>query len=49
MHADNLTLAKELSSYFMNRLNIPQPLISFLPPAIITHAGPGSIAVGFFK
>ena len=49
MHADNPTLAKELSSFFMDRLNIPQPLISFLPPAIITHAGPGSIAVGFFK
>ena len=49
MHADDQALAEELSSYFMDRLNIPQPLISFLPPAIITHAGPGSIAVGFFK
>ena len=49
MHADEQSLAEDLSSYFMNRLNIPQPLISFLPPAIITHAGPGSIAVGFFE
>jgi len=49
MHAANLALAEELSTYFIERLNIPKPQISFLPPAIITHAGPGSIAVGFFE
>ena len=49
MHAGNQALAEELASFFMERLGIPQPLISFLPPAIITHAGPGSIAVGFFS
>ena len=48
MHADNQALAEDLSSYFMEQLGIEQPVISFLPPAIITHAGPGSIAVGFF-
>jgi len=48
MHADNQAQAEELASYFTNQLNIPEPLISFLPPAIITHAGPGSIAVGYF-
>lgn len=49
MHADNPVLADTLSSYFIDRLKISQPLISSLPPAIITHAGPGSIAVGFFN
>ncbi len=49
IHADHQALAEELSSYFTNRLNTPQSLISFLPPAIIRHAEPGSIAVGFFK
>jgi DegV family protein with EDD domain len=49
MHADNQILAEELSSFFMGELGIKQPVISFLPPAIITHAGPGSIAVGFFS
>jgi len=29
MHADNLSLAEDLSSYFTDRLNIPQPQISF--------------------
>ena len=48
MHAGDLPLAEDLSSYFMGRLNTPQPQISFLPPAIITHTGPGSIAAGFF-
>jgi hypothetical protein len=49
MHADDQALTEELSSYFVDRLNIPQSLIRFLLHAIIIHAGPGSIAVGFFK
>ena len=49
MHADNLDLAKDLASEFEKSLSIPTPLISNLPPAIITHVGPGSIAVGFFE
>jgi DegV family protein with EDD domain len=49
MHADNQILAEDLASFFMEGLRIPQPVISYLPPAIITHAGPGSIAVGFFS
>jgi DegV family protein with EDD domain len=48
MHADNLNLAEELAADFKARLNISDPIISDLPPAIITHAGPGSIGVGFF-
>jgi DegV family protein with EDD domain len=49
MHAGSLDLALELSNFFVDQLGIDPPLISYLPPAIITHAGPGSIAVGFFS
>ena len=35
--------------FFCNELGVAPPIISYLPPAIITHAGPGSIAVGFFR
>ena len=49
MHAGTPELALELSSYFTSQLDIAPPSISYLPPAIITHAGPGSIAVGFFS
>jgi DegV family protein with EDD domain len=48
MHANEPDLAAELAAYFQEELPIQEPLISSLPPAIITHAGPGSIAVGFF-
>jgi DegV family protein with EDD domain len=49
MHAGTSDLAQELSSFFVERLGTDPPIISYLPPAIITHAGPGSIAVGFFR
>lgn len=49
MHAGEPHQAAELSSYFQERLDIPPPIISDLPPAIVTHAGPGALAVGFFK
>lgn len=48
MHAGSHELAQQLADFFTGSLGIPQPIISYLPPAIITHAGPGSIAVGFF-
>lgn len=48
MHTDNRSLAENLSSYFMNRLTILQSQISYLPPTIISHAGPSTIATGFF-
>ena len=48
MHAGELELATEMATYFKDKLSIQDPLISTLPPAIITHVGPGSIAVGFF-
>lgn len=49
MHAGTPDLAQELSVFFSDNLGISTPLISYLPPAIITHAGPGSLAVGFFR
>ena len=49
MHADKSDLANELALEFEKALSIPTPLVSDLPPAIITHVGPGSIAVGFFE
>jgi len=49
MHADNQEAAEELSDYFSRELNIPPAPITFLPPAIITHAGPGTLAVGVFS
>lgn len=49
MHAGSFDLADQLSDFFSERLSIPAPQTSYLPPAIITHAGPGSLAVGFFS
>ena len=49
MHADEPGLAAEMGAYFQEELSIQEPVISSLPPAIITHTGPGSIAVGFFE
>lgn len=49
MHAGSHELADELADFFSRELSIPKPPTSYLPPAIITHAGPGSIAVGFFS
>jgi len=48
MQAGDLPLIEDLSSCFMGRLNILQPQTGFLPPAFLTHTGPGSIAAGFF-
>jgi DegV family protein with EDD domain len=48
MHAGSPELASDLSRFFSENLPNTKPIISYLPPAIITHAGPGSIAVGFF-
>ena len=49
MHAGNPELASDLSHFLQENIILPPPLIHDLPPAIITHAGPGSIAVGFFS
>ncbi len=49
MHAAVPGQAAELAAFFQSKLGIPKPVISDLPPAIVTHAGPGAIAVGFFQ
>lgn len=49
MHADVPDQAQALSETFQHRLGISPPRISPLPPAIVTHAGPGALAVGFFN
>lgn len=49
MHSGTPELARDLVEFFTSRLAVTSPLLSYLPPAIITHAGPGSIAVGFFS
>ncbi len=49
MHAAVPDQAQALRDYFSDQLGISSPLISDLPPAIVTHAGPGAIAVGFFS
>ncbi len=48
MHADAEATARELAAEFSARLGIPEVPIYELPPAIVTHAGPGVLAVSYF-
>jgi DegV family protein with EDD domain len=48
MQGDALETAKLLVADLSARLSIPEIPIYELPPAIIVHAGPGVMAVGFF-
>jgi len=45
MHADALTDAQTLADHFSKTLNLAHVPIYELPPAIVTHAGPGVLAV----
>lgn len=49
MHADEPELSQSLSETFQTKLGIDAPPIRPLPPAIVTHAGPGALAVSFFN
>lgn len=49
MHADAYTDALELSSLLKNAINIKDIPIYEIPPAIIVHAGPKVIGLGFFQ
>lgn len=40
--------AEELAAFFQTSLGLVDVPIQLLPPAIIVHAGPGALAVGFF-
>ncbi len=48
MQADAEATAKELADVFKGRMGINEVPIYELPPAIVTHGGPGTVAVGFF-
>jgi DegV family protein with EDD domain len=48
MHVEALEEAKALAAIFTSSLNIPSIPIYELPPAIVVHAGPKTLAVGFF-
>jgi len=48
MHADAEATARELAADFAAQLGIPDIPIYELPPAIVTHAGPGVLAVSYF-
>jgi DegV family protein with EDD domain len=49
MHADAEATARELVNDLKTRMNATEIPVYELPPAIITHAGPGAIAAGFFS
>ena len=48
MHADALEDAQALAKTLQNSFNLKNILLYELPPAIVVHAGPGAVAVGFF-
>ena len=48
MHIDAVEEAQAVCAELKNRLNIPNIPIYILPPAIVVHAGPKALAVGFF-
>ncbi|MDX9864813.1 MAG: DegV family protein [Anaerolineaceae bacterium] len=48
MHGDSLEKAQELADLFSRQLNIPTVRIFDLPPAFLTHTGPGILGVSFF-
>ena len=48
MHADAEAVARRLASDLQSRIGLDQIPIYELPPAIVVHAGPGVLAVGFF-
>jgi DegV family protein with EDD domain len=48
MQADAADTAKELAEGFKKRMGVQDVPIYELPPAIVVHGGPGTIAVGFY-
>lgn len=48
MHAAARTEAEELAADLRQALGISDVMVADLAPAIITHAGPGALAFGFF-
>lgn len=48
LHAEAETEAQALANELKSRVNVPHIQIYELPPAIIVHAGPKAMGVGFF-
>jgi DegV family protein with EDD domain len=48
MQADAEDTAKEVAVELKNKLGVGEIPIYELPPAIVTHGGPGTLAVGFY-
>lgn len=48
MHADVEDEAQELADEMRSRLGISEVPILAVPPAVVTHGGPGVLGVGFF-
>jgi|SRR5271157_1294024 len=48
MHADAEEAARKLAADLESRMGLEGILLYELPPAIVVHAGPGTLAVGFF-
>jgi fatty acid-binding protein DegV len=49
MQADAQEEAETLAADLKRRMDLTQIPIYELPPAIVVHAGPGALAVGFFE
>ena len=49
MHAGNLEEGEHLARVLGEQIDQKVVPITYVPPAIITHAGPGILAAGFFK
>ncbi len=49
MHAASLDQALALAKDLARTLEVPEPPIVDMPPAIVTHGGPGLLGVGFFS
>ncbi len=48
MHGDAIDGAEKLVAYFKDTLGVSDIPVYELPPAILTHAGPGVLAVSFY-
>jgi len=48
LHAAAEAEAEELRSYFAERLGVSDIPVHTVPPAVVTHGGPGALGVGFF-
>jgi fatty acid-binding protein DegV len=49
MHADAPQEAAQLAENLASCLQLPEIQVIDLPPAIVVHGGPGSLAVSFIK